>query len=129
MPASVISNIGAQVNMTLRHGADFQTTLTFTNPDGSPVNLTGCTLAAQIRQLPLAQIPPLAFFTCVVAADPTKGLATMSLPGIVSETLTVGASLTNPLSQYSWDLTLTDALGRVSCPLYGQVSFYRDVTR
>jgi hypothetical protein len=45
-----IGNVGAQVDLQLRQGADFLTTLTFKNADGSAVDLSGCALAAQIRR-------------------------------------------------------------------------------
>jgi hypothetical protein len=115
------------VDLVIRQGADFLTTLTFTNPDASAVDLTGCRLAAQIRKKP-RDVASVANFTFVVAT-PTTGVATMSMAAAVTATILCGDSLQDPASEYHWDLELTDSLGKISSPLHGKVSVFREVTR
>ena len=113
--------------MRVRQGADFITTLTFTNPDSSAVDLTGCTLHAQIRRN-VADVTPAAAFSFVIAA-PTTGVAVMSMAAAITATLVCGLSLSDALSQYVWDLELVSSAGQVSSPLYGNVQVFREVTR
>jgi len=123
-----VSNIGAQVNLQLRQGANFSTTLTFTNPDSSPTDLTGCVLSAQIRRNPREQMQPVASFTLTIAT-PASGVAIMALPAAATAQLDCGDTLDDPASQYVWDLEFTNAAGNVSSPLYGAVQIFREVTR
>lgn len=125
---TAISNVGAQVNLSVRQGADFITQLTFTNPDGSAVDLTGCELVAQIRRN-INDVTPAAAFTFAIAA-PTTGIAVMSMAAAITATLVCGpAGLSDPLSQYVWDLELVNSSGAISSPLYGNVQVFREVTR
>ncbi len=123
-----ITNVGSRVDLRLRAGADFLTQLTFLNPDGSAVDLTGVQLAAQVRRLPLDPVP-VATFTIAVQQPPTSGIATMTMPGNVSAALTFGNSYVDNVSRYAWDLTLTDATGLVSAPIFGSVCLAAGVTR
>lgn len=40
------------VNITIEKGTDFQNAYTISNPDGSPLDLTGCSASAKIRKFP-----------------------------------------------------------------------------
>ena len=121
-----VSNIGPQIDLTLRQGADFgPMTLTFT-AGGAPVDLTGCTLAAQLRKTALGAAH--ASFE-VDVTDPTNGVATLSMESGLTRGLSAGETMDDPKSQYVWDLKLLDSLGRVSTPLWGNVTVFRLVTR
>lgn len=130
MPAPpLVSNIGAVVNLAIAQATDFgPVTLTFTNPDGTPVDLTGVTLAADLA-LPATPRTPVATFTLTITSPPTAGIALMSMPDATTATLSAQA-YPGDTSQgnYVWDLKMTSAGGLVSRPLYGQVTVWREVT-
>lgn len=123
-----VTNVGAQVDLALQQGADFATTLTFQNPDTTPVNLTGCALAAVIRRRGLDK-PQVAAFTVVINSPATAGIAAMTMARVISAALPCGETPADPVYQFVWDLKLTDAAGKISTPLWGNVTVQRDVTR
>jgi hypothetical protein len=123
---TVLSNVGTQTDLLIRQGADFLTTLTFTNPDTTPVNLTGCTLAAQLRRTPRAASVMATFALSIT--NPTGGIATMGLSAATTAALTCGDNATDSLSSYWWDLKLVDSTGKISSPLNGNVQVFREIT-
>jgi len=122
-------NVGAQFDFGLQQGADFSTTLTFLNSDGSAVDLTGCQLAAQLRRMPRSPAAPDAVFTVVITAPASAGIAAISMPAATSAALVCGNGPEDPLSRYFWDLKLIDSGGAASVPLRGKVTVYAEVTR
>ena len=121
-----VSNIGGAVTLQVAQGTTFgPVALTFTNPDGTPVNLTGAALAMEIRKTP--STPVLASATLIIT-NAAAGLAAMTLPDSVTSALQAGPNLGDPASQYVWDLKLTDASGYVSRPMYGPMQIWREVT-
>ena len=122
----VLSSIGGQLNLVIGQATDFgPVTLNFTNPNGTPVDLTGCTLASSLRKTPTG--PVLASFVCTVT-NAAGGVATMFMGHAVTGGLAAGPNVGDYESQYQWDLKLTDATGNVSRPLYGQCNVLRDIT-
>jgi hypothetical protein len=80
----------------------------------SPVDLTGVTPKAEIRDRPAGtQIVPL--------------LCTLTLPNIIDVTLTAAASKLLPIAGV-WDLQLSYVSGDVRTPISGQVTITSDVT-
>jgi hypothetical protein len=123
-----ISNVGADVDLFIQQGADFASQLTFQNPDASPVNLTGCTLAAMLRRRGL-ETQLVANFTVLVFAPATAGIATLSLSAAQTAILKCGETPADPDFQYVWDLKFVDSGGKASIPLRGAVMVLRSVTR
>lgn len=122
----ILSNIGAQLNLAIAQNADFgPVTLTFTNADGTPVDLTGCNLAADLKKTPTG--PVVEPFTCTITS-PTTGVATLYMSAATTASLPCGASLTDPASAYVWDLKLTTGAAVISRPLWGNVTVWREVT-
>lgn len=125
---TTIGSVGAALNLRIRQGGSFLFSVALKNPDGSPVNLTGATLSAQIRRKALDANPPVA--ACVIAVtDAVNGLADLSLTDEVTAAIACGEVETLPASRYVWDLELLDTLGRVTPLLYGDVVVFREVTR
>lgn len=128
--ATTLGSKGAELNLLIRQGATFGPNVcTLTNPDTSPVNLTGCTFRAQIRKTasdPLSS-GAAATFTITNAAlgefywEFTDEVTTVLVADSVSETA--------PASIYTWDMELEDASGRVIPLLYGTVNVFREVTK
>ena len=127
--ADRIGDIGERRDLLIRQGADFgPITETLTNPDGSPVDLTGCLCRGQIRRT--ADDPEIvAEFVFEIAADPKTGVVTWGLPNAVTSALTAGASVKDPVSQYVYDQEIEDAAGRIIPWRYGSALVHREVTR
>lgn len=118
----LISNQGVRQDLVVVQGADFLTSWTFLNPDGTPMDLTNTTHAASIVKVPGA--PILASFLLTVAANVVSG----RIPAIVAAALQCGPTLTDPLSLYCWDYKFTDASGLIWRIFYGNVQVFRDIT-
>jgi len=116
--AQTLGDIGDRVDLVIKQGATFGPFSGFiTNPNGSPVDLTGCELRAQLRRRPSE---PAVNFDIEIT-DAVGGEFTLQL---AKETT---AGLTSP-PKYVWDFELEDALGRVSPICYGDVQVSLEVT-
>ena len=127
--ADRIGDIGERRDLLIRQGADFgPITETLTNPDGSPVDLTGCLCRGQIRRTP--DDPEIvAEFVFEIAADPTTGVVIWGLPNTVTAALPAGATVRDAASQYVYDQEIEDAAGRIIPWRYGAALVHREVTR
>lgn len=123
-----IQNYGERLDLKIRQGATFgPVTATMTNPDGTAVNLTGCTIRGQIRQKALDTVI-VATFDCTIT-NPTGGVYTFGLTSTVTAGISAAEKIDSAGSKYVWDLELVDASGRVTALYYGEVTVLREVTR
>ena len=88
-------------NIFIDQGADFETTVTISDSDGSAVDLTSYTALAQIRKT--YESTTATAFTSTFATDRTTGQITISLTDTQTSTLESG--------RYVYDLLVTDAGG------------------
>jgi hypothetical protein len=124
--ANQVSNIGCQYNLIMRRGADFIVpSITFQNADLSPVDLTGCTFAAEMRRTGLSADVALQF--TVTPVDLPHGIIRMSVAAAATASVTCGETQFDLSSQYVWDMRMTDANGIISTPLWGTVNVLRQV--
>lgn len=125
-----IGTKGAELDLLIRQGATFgPNSSRILNPNGTPVDLTGATIRAQIRKTPNSTLSPgaTAVFTITNA---TNGQFNWEFSASDTTLLTADASgETAAGSQYVWDMELQDSTGRVLPLLYGKVSVYREVTK
>jgi hypothetical protein len=86
---------------TIERGIQFRRTVTITS-GSTPLNLTGATIAGKIRvaKTLFGTGAVVASFTLAVAADPTIGVFTFSLP--IPDTLLLAAG-----ESYDYDLVIT----------------------
>ena len=105
-------------NITIEKRATFSITLTIKNADGSAFDLTGATLASQIR-LDRSNNLQTAFTTAIVG-DPTNGIATMSLSKEQTAALSTSAS--------SYDLFVDKSDGTSEKILKGSVTIVENET-
>ncbi len=123
-----IGYIGERLDLLIRQGATLGPFIcTLTNPDATPVNLTGATIRGQIRKQPsdTAVVANLS----VMVMDAAGGQYSFALDAATTAGIVAGADITKPESVYAWDMELQDSLGRV-IPLYwGTVRVHREVTR
>lgn len=70
-------------DFTIEQGTDFSKTLTWQNPDGTPINLTGWTAACQIRSRAGVLIVDFLISGSIVI-NGTAGTVTLTLPNSVT---------------------------------------------
>lgn len=106
-------------DLAIYQGDDWAATVTVTNADGTPADLTGYTAQSQIRTGPADQ-------TYLVAAEL---LCDVVLPNLISLSLTHDQTtlLTEPT--YQWDLQITSSAGEITTILRGDVNVAPEVTR
>ena len=127
MVAPVLGHIGEEMDLLIRQGATFGPhILTMTNPDSSPVNLTGITFRGTIRKDAKSTVAHLITFEVINAVG---GVVKMSMTDEETSLITAGPALSHADSKYVWDAEMQDALGSVIPLYYGKVSVFREVTR
>lgn len=129
MNAPVIGSVGEAIDLLIRQGATFGPhQVTLTNPDGTPVNLTGATVRGQIRRTALSTGSPLADLA-VTIIDAPNGVFEFGLSSTQTAALGADESPQGHASRAVWDMELQDTLGRVIPLFTGKVNVYREVTR
>jgi len=122
-----ISNLGSELDLILRRGSTFgPVTLTLTNPDTTPVNLTGLNFSASIKRSRSDSSILLPFNLSVISAP--AGTLSMSLSRLSVDSLTPVNKITDT-AQYVWDFIITYTNGSIVCPMYGTVKVVQGVTR
>jgi len=112
---SSIVELPMPLSLSLYTGDSFAMTLTITNPDGTPTNLVGATVAAQIRTNP--------------ASSAISGAFRIGIQSNVITLELLGSDTANLVGNFSWDCQLINASGWVQTLVYGPISFTQDVTR
>ena len=113
----------ADVNLTIKQGTTWTQTLEYQDGDGTPIDLSGATLRAQVR----ADIADRAPGTPLLDLSTGDGITNTS-GGVI--TLTVDAATTEalPAGTYRWDLEATEA-GAVTRICAGVARVSGEVTR
>lgn len=128
MVTPVLGSIGTQLNLLIKQGSTlgpFEVTLT--NPDTTPIVLSGCQIRGQIRKKALDPVV-VAALTVTSAYDGT-GTFAFGMPAAETTALPAGELLTDPISHAVWDMELQDSTGRITPLYYGAVTVFREVTR
>lgn len=128
MVAPTIGYKGEELNLLVRQGATFgPVNGTLTNPDTSPVDLTGCTLRGQIRRTPSSTgVSAPLDFTITNAA---LGQFYFKVSAANTTLLAAGDTETDPDSVYTWDMEMQDTAGSVLPMAWGAVNVFREVTK
>lgn len=104
----------------VKRGVRFSLTLDFKQPNGQPVDLTGCSAISQIRRAAAdAKFMP----WTVTIPTPTNGKITLTLPGSESN------SADFPAGRYLWDLVLTTADSNQHVPVSGMIDLEEVISR
>lgn len=124
-----IGSKGAELDIVIRQGATFgPMTCTLTNPDTTPINLTGSTITGQIRKYP-DDVTSMGISATIVLTNPSGGVFTWSFTAASTATLDADPESENsPGSIYQYDLEMTDSSGRVIPLLYGKAKVFRNVS-
>lgn len=126
--ADVLNNWGAALDLEIRRGASFFFDLQLTLDDGTPLDITGATVAAQIKKSRTSKLPPMASFVCSVT-DYVLGKVHFELSPEDTEALPVADCPDSCLSSCQWDAAMTDGAGTVIPLFYGSVDILAEVTQ
>lgn len=125
---ATLGNIGEKLDLLVKQGSTLGPfNATMKNPDGSPVNMTGMELRAQIRRTGLS--PTIVATIPATITNPALGQYTFGLSDEATAAIPAGETLKDPASKYVWDMELEDAAGNVMPLYYGDCKVFREVTR
>jgi len=108
--------MATKVNLVVDQGADFTTTITLTNDDGSTFDLTDYSGASQIRKHYTSSNAT----SMSITLNGNSGIVTMTMNNSVTAAMSSG--------RYVYDLELTDAANVVSRIVEGTVTVTPQVT-
>lgn len=118
---SRISTLGLLLNLDLYQGASLPPIRHYLfNADGSPFDLTGCTIVGQIRKKS-TDAAPTAAFDIFIAANPLLGWYEFSMPAAAVAAIIGGDKITDIESLYEFGIKMTDTVPFVRSLLYGPV--------
>jgi LEA14-like dessication related protein len=106
----------ANYDLVLYKGDYFSMTLTFKNPDDSPMDLTGYTAQCSIR----ATIGAAEGFAAELTITPLQGKVDVLFPSSITSDLSAG--------DYVWDFQLTNPDDNVRTYFAGDVKVYGEIT-
>lgn len=109
-----------ELDLTIYRNADFTQTFRLEQSNGSPVNLTGAIVIAQIRQAARDTAPLIVAFTVSMPA-PSTGEFTLSL------TDTQTAAVTKARGYY--DVLISDSAGIDAVYVEGRITFNNTVSK
>lgn len=114
-------------NLIFEQSATFQHTVTWKDPDGNAINLTGYRIRLQVRQTPGSSTKLLDFDSDA----PASGMSITSLGASGSFTITLTPAVTSALSftGAEYDLTATSSGGIIYRLHEGKASVSLGVTR
>lgn len=109
-------------NNIIDQGADWYLTVTYENPNGTPINLTSYTAALQIRSLPSDP-------TAVLSLSTGSGITITGNTGTVAIRATAAQTMIIDEGNYYYDLEIYAPSGVVTRLVQGQVVVSAEVTR
>jgi hypothetical protein len=109
-------------NTIIDQGADWYLTVTYENPNGTPINITSYTAALQIRSLPSDP-------TTVLSLSTGSGITITGATGTVAVHATATQTRAIDEGTYYYDLEITAPTGVVTRLVQGQVVVSAEVTR
>lgn len=118
-------------DLTIYQGSTFEFSMRVKDSNGTPMNLTGYTGAMQIRSSYGAANPAVSLSTGsgITINVPSS---TINVAISAADTAAISVDRSNgkpPKSTYVYDFELTDAQGKISKLLYGDVTVFGEVTR
>ena len=116
-----------ELDLEIEQGTTFLSTVTLQNDDLTPVDLTGFSLKAQIRETPNNAI--LAAEFTIDNPSPATGSFDIYLTPTQTSAIKAHGKSAKDKARYVWDIELTDGAGRVSRLLQGFAFISPEVTR
>ena len=117
--------MGVAYNTVIDQGADWYFDVTYQNPNGTPINLTGYTAACQLRSLPNS---PSAVLTLTTQ---NGGITITPLSGIVALHATAIQTMAIDEGNYFYDVEIYSSANPsvVTRLVQGQITVSAEVTR
>ena len=84
------------VNIVIEQGADYSSSFTITNPDGSPYTIFNNSAAASIKKHPESEVS----YSFITGIDPDDGQILLSMPNELTTTI--------PSGRYFYDIVITN---------------------
>ena len=84
------------VNIVIEQGADYSSSLTITNPDGSPYTIFNNSAAASLKKHPESEVS----YTFTSEIDPDDGQILLSMSNALTSTI--------PPGRYFYDIVITN---------------------
>lgn len=109
-------------NVTIDQGSDWYLTVTYKNPNGTPINLTGYTAALQLRSLPESP-------SAVLSLSTGSGITITGATGVVDIHATATQTRAIDEGTYYYDLEITSPATIVTRLIQGQAVVSPEVTR
>jgi len=113
--------------LSLDQGSTFRTQITWTNPDGTPINLTGYRVLFQLR--PTADTVLAAFTFDSAHLTTGQHIQSLDATGVINVTLDDEVTATLVAGVYAYDLLVESASGVRDKILYGTAQVRSTVTR
>ena len=114
--------MAVQYNVEIDQGADWFLNVTYEQPAGTPVNITGYTSALQLRSLPTDA-------TAVLSLATGSGITITGATGLVAIRATATQTRAIDEGVYYYDLEITSQSGIVTRLVQGQAYVSVEVTR
>jgi hypothetical protein len=114
--------MAVQYNVEIDQGADWFLNVTYEQPAGTPVNITGYTSALQLRSLPTDA-------TAVLSLSTGSGITITGSTGLVAVHATAAQTRAIDEGVYYYDLEITSQSGIVTRLVQGQAYVSAEVTR
>jgi hypothetical protein len=114
--------MAVQYNVEIDQGADWFLNVTYEQPAGTPVNITGYTSALQLRSLPTDA-------TAVLSLATGSGITITGATGLVAIRATAAQTRAIDEGVYYYDLEITSPAGIVTRLVQGQAYVSAEVTR
>ncbi len=117
--------MGVAYNTVIDQGADWYFNVTYQNPNGTPINLTGYTAACQLRSLPNS---PSAVITLTTQ---NGGITITPLTGVVALHATATQTMAIDEGNYVYDVEIYSPANPsvVTRLVQGQITVSAEVTR
>jgi hypothetical protein len=117
--------MGVAYNTVIDQGADWFFNVTYQNPNGTPINLTGYTAACQLRSLPSS---PSAVLTLTTQ---NGGITITAATGVVALRATAAQTMAIDEGNYVYDLEIYSPANPsvVTRLVQGQITVSAEVTR
>lgn len=117
MAITTISNVAADLNLTLMQGKHWGTVMTLTDATGTPMDVTGLVFRGHVRQTAASTLAATFTFTVLDA-----------LAGTVRVELVSDETVMLTLPKYVYDWEYADALGEEHALVKGSVAVVAEVT-
>ena len=127
--AEEIGFVGEEFDLRVRQGQTYEVLFEMVNPDGTPLDLTGCAVRGQVRRTPQDPAVVAELVGVTTPEDALLGCFMLVLTAAQTAAISAGDTLYDAESQYVYDLELVDALDRVLPLMWGKFRVHREVTR